>query len=231
MTKPWIMQQDWDQLLFLHWPIPVEIIRPYIPSCFEIDTYDGEAWVSIVTFEMNRIKYRGMPDITSLNGILELNVRTYVTFQGDPGIYFLSLDADHSLGVILARYIMGMNYIKGKMRIDRKGDVLHFSSRRTGERYPSAHFHIRYQLTPSIITSQPGSLLYWLTERYKQWVYRWGRVYKGIIKHHSWKLQEADVDIPVNMMVDYFPSDIFEKKPIAHYSEHKHTMIFLFERM
>jgi len=231
MTKPWIAQQEWDHLLFLHWPVPVEVVRPYIPKCFEIDTYDGDAWITIVLFEMNRIKLRGMPDISSLDGILELNVRTYVTFRGDPGVYFLSLDADHSLGVTIARYLLGMNYIKGKMRLDRKGGVIHFSSRRTHQGYPSAHFHARYQPTSRVLTPEPESLLYWLTERYAQWVYRWNKVYKGAIRHQPWTLQKANVEIPVNTLTDYFPSIIFEKKLIAYYSEHKHAKILPFERI
>ena len=58
---PWIMQQTWHDLLFMHWPISASLIRPTVPSELELDTFDGEAWIAVVPFWMSGIRQRGFP--------------------------------------------------------------------------------------------------------------------------------------------------------------------------
>src|SRR5882762_9294360 len=47
-----IMHQSWGKLLFIHWRIDAEALRPSIPSKLEIDTFDGSAWIAIAPFTM-----------------------------------------------------------------------------------------------------------------------------------------------------------------------------------
>ena len=35
--------QRWLNLLFLHWPIPTELIRAVVPQELELDLFDGQA--------------------------------------------------------------------------------------------------------------------------------------------------------------------------------------------
>ena len=42
-----VMHQDWGKLLFMHWRIPENILRPHVPDSLEIDTYGGSAWIAI----------------------------------------------------------------------------------------------------------------------------------------------------------------------------------------
>ena len=85
----WIMRQSWHELLFAHWPIAPEALRPLMPSCFDIDTFDGQAWVGVVPFRMSDVRPRGLPSIPPLSNFPELNVRTYVTANGKPGVFSL----------------------------------------------------------------------------------------------------------------------------------------------
>jgi uncharacterized protein len=55
-----------------------------------IDTYEGTAYVGIVPFHMTGIRLRGLPPIPFTDRFPELNVRTYVTLDGKPGVYFFS---------------------------------------------------------------------------------------------------------------------------------------------
>ena len=46
---------------------------------------------------------------------LETNVRTYVSYGGRPGVYFLSLDAAHWIAVQTARRFWGLPYHYARM--------------------------------------------------------------------------------------------------------------------
>src|SRR5690349_15567099 len=100
---PWIMHQNWHDLLFAHWPVPVETLRPLIPAGLSLDTYNGEAWLGLIAFNLSGIRLRGLPPVPFTCQFVELNVRTYVIRDGKPGIYFLSLDASNALAGAIAR--------------------------------------------------------------------------------------------------------------------------------
>jgi uncharacterized protein len=99
-TESWVMVQKWQNLLFAHWPIPFETLRPLVPSVLPLDTYDGTAWLGITPFVLRGLRSRGLPPIPGLSEFPEINVRTYVTLGGKPGVYFFSLDAASRAAVI-----------------------------------------------------------------------------------------------------------------------------------
>lgn len=80
-----IMFQSWGKLLFLHWPMPAEALRPLIPDPLAIDTFDGSAWVGITPFTMWGVRPVFSPSLPVLSESHELNVRTYVYLDGVPG--------------------------------------------------------------------------------------------------------------------------------------------------
>src|SRR5713101_7734198 len=78
----WMLRQSWRELLFAHWPMAAQALRPLIPAAFTLDTFEREAWVGIVPFQMREVCPRGMPALPWFSESPELNVRTYVTIQG-----------------------------------------------------------------------------------------------------------------------------------------------------
>src|SRR5256885_16970604 len=100
----------WNDLLFAHWPVPCAQLRPLVPDCFSLDTFDGTAWLGVVPFRMTGIKAVGAPSVPGLSAFLELNVRTYVTAGGKPGVYFFSLDAASPVAVRVARRFFHLPY-------------------------------------------------------------------------------------------------------------------------
>ncbi|HWC18936.1 MAG TPA: DUF2071 domain-containing protein, partial [Terriglobales bacterium] len=44
----WVMVQRWHDLLFAHWALPPEKIRPLVPRELEVDTCEGRAWVGVI---------------------------------------------------------------------------------------------------------------------------------------------------------------------------------------
>ena len=82
--RPWLMTQTWHNLLFAHWPIDVEQLRPKVPTTLELDLFEGAAWVGIVPFEMTNVAARGVPALPWVSAFPELNVRTYVRVADRP---------------------------------------------------------------------------------------------------------------------------------------------------
>src|SRR5579871_2268047 len=101
--RPWAMAMRWHDLAFLHWPVPAQTIRPLIPPALDVDSYDGKAWIGVVPFRMTGVRPRFVPSLPGLSAFPEINVRTYVTTGGKPGVWFFSLDAAHRLAVWTAR--------------------------------------------------------------------------------------------------------------------------------
>src|SRR5438874_210870 len=84
--RPWpipisrpAVDMTWHDLLFMHWPVKADDLRPLIPQSLEIDTFAGEAWIGVVPFRMTRVKPYRFPSIPRCSAFPELNVRTYVT--------------------------------------------------------------------------------------------------------------------------------------------------------
>src|SRR6185295_16469197 len=101
--QPWIMSMQWHDLLFMHWPVPTEALRAFIPAPLAIDTFDATAWIGVVPFRMAGVTPRGVPALPWLSAFPELNVRTYVTLDAKPGVWFFSLDAGNPIAVEAAR--------------------------------------------------------------------------------------------------------------------------------
>src|SRR5690349_6710130 len=114
-SRPWIMAQNWHELLFAHWRVPVEAVRPLVPQGLEIDLFAGDAWLSVVPFRMSGVRLRGTPALPWLSSFPELNVRTYVCAEGRPGVWFFSLDAASRLAVGVARAWFHLPYFNARM--------------------------------------------------------------------------------------------------------------------
>jgi uncharacterized protein len=197
----WAMGQTWADLLFCHWPVALDELRPHVPDSLPLDLFEGRAWVSITPFEVRGTRPRGALPPPVLSRFPELNVRTYVTLAGRPGIWFLSLDAASMLAVAAARGLYRLPYLRARMEIARDGPWIDYRSERHDPRGAPATFEARYRPTRDVRHPEPGSLEAWLVERYRLYtVDDAGRVYAGDIHHRPWTVQDATADIRANTM-------------------------------
>ncbi len=141
------MVQRWHDLLFAHWALPPEKLRPLVPRELQLDTFDGKACVGVIPFWMSGVRLRGMPPIPTASTFPELNVRTYVRAPREPdkpGVYFFSLDAASVLAVLGARAGAGLPYFWADMKAERAGEEIRYRSfRRQSPR--RAHLLARYR--------------------------------------------------------------------------------------
>src|SRR4051812_13360722 len=101
--RSWKYYQEWHDVFFLHWPVPVKMLAPLLPAGLQLDLFNGEAWISVVGFTVKNMHPRFLPSFPPLSDFHEINVRTYVTVDNRPGIYFLSIEAQKLLVMLMAR--------------------------------------------------------------------------------------------------------------------------------
>jgi uncharacterized protein len=215
-SRRWVMAMRWHRLLFLHWPVRPETIRPLIPAELELDTYDGFAWIGVVPFSMSGVRPRYVPPCAGL-AFLEMNVRTYAKSPGRNGVWFFSLDAQNRLAVRLARIWYGLPYYDAQMEARLQGEAVHYRSIRANS--PEVEFDAVYEPRGTVYRSAPGTLDHWLTERYCLYALdRRGTLRYLDIHHLPWPLQPAEVSLHKNTMVTPLGIRGFDRSPEAHFA-------------
>ncbi len=207
----------WHDLLFIHWPVRAEIIRPLISAEVELDTFDGWAWIGVVPFHMSGVRLRFVPPIWPVSRFAELNVRTYVKTGGRKGVWFFSLDAASKVAVRAAR-LLGLPYFDAQMSVEAGERKVAYHSARVHHDAPPAEFEATYGPTGPIYYSAPESLDRWLTARYCLYAAFGKQVVYGDIDHPPWPLQPADMDLPVNTMTQQLGISLPNTKPLLHFA-------------
>jgi len=220
----WAMTQRWNDLLFAHWPVAAAQLVDLLPSGLTIDTFDGSAWVGVVPFWMDRVQLRGLPPILGTNRFPELNLRTYVRDSENnvAGVYFFSLDAANPIAVAVARTFFHLPYYWAKMSIQHrdKGEF-HYSSERRLARRP-VRFQANYRSLGrmnSLDPSAPGTIEYFLTERYALFTTGPdGKLHRGNIHHLPWPLELAEAEFEVNELPGAHGIQLPDTAPLLHYA-------------
>lgn len=221
------MKQTWHDLLFAHWPLPLTLMRPLVPSQLALDTFDGNCWVGVVPFHMSGIHGRGLLTLPGLSRFPELNVRTYVTHGGKPGVYFFSLDAANLAAVWAARKFYHLPYFHAAMSSEERDGSIHYSSRRYRS---TAEFRGRYRPIAPVQVRESRSLERWLTERYCLYTVHSGRVFRGEIHHQPWPLQNAEAEIEVNTTAAAANIPLRETAPLLHFARRLEVLIWPLRR-
>lgn len=191
----------WQDLLFVHWRVPPEVVVPRLPRGLTLDTFDGSAWIGLVPFAMRRVRPWWSPAVPGISNFLETNVRTYVHRDGhDPGVWFFSLDASSRFAVFLARRFWGLNYRFARMSLESRDDRFRCQSRRgqgaSGAGSCELEAVIDRQRDPAAAT--PGTLDHFLLERYVLYSTDLGpsgdaRLYRGQVHHAPYQTVPARV--------------------------------------
>jgi uncharacterized protein YqjF (DUF2071 family) len=211
-----LLTMTWLDGLFAHWRVDPAVVDERLPAGIDVATYDGDAWLGIVAFEMTDIRPRGSPIGLAFP---ELNLRTYVEPEdgGQRGVYFFNLDAQDLLGVSVARLLFALPYYRADMHVSRHGEAVQFTHQRTHPGASPAHFDAVYRPTGDVFRAERGSLEEFLVENYRFYT-KGRRLYRGDIRHDPWPLQEATVDIRANSL---FEANGFQRpdgEPLVHYA-------------
>ncbi len=231
-AKPWVMTQTWKHLLFAHWPLPVEALRPLVPVQLPLDTFNGQSWVGVTPFRVSNLRMRRLP-LPFGSNFLELNVRTYVTLEGKPGVFFFSLDAASLAAVWGARIFYRLPYHHAAMQANVSGEDIVYQSRRLRSTYAnSAEFAASYRPLSDLQTSARGSLEYFLTERYCLYsISSRGRLYRAEIHHLPWPLQPASAEISRDTIAQAAGIRLPDVAPLLHFAKKLVVLVWAPQRL
>src|SRR5256714_13049126 len=226
-----LMHQSWGKLLFMHWRIEASELRPLIPEGLEIDTFDGTAWIGIIPFTMGDI--RAFPPFVpagpGLGSAHELNVRTYVYYDGVPGVCFFSLDCNNAAAVIAARAFYHLPYYHAKIDLEQSVNTIDYALARTDK--PDAHFQGSWKIGETIPFSHPDSLEFFLTERYCLYSERDSDLYRARIFHQPWPLLKARINFCDSTMFESLCVRSRGGEQVLNYAESLNVDIWAIKRV
>jgi uncharacterized protein YqjF (DUF2071 family) len=179
----------------------------------------GAAWIGEVPFTMWGIRSSFLPPIPGTSAFQELNVRTYVHFKGVPGVWFFSLDAANSLAVWGARTFYYLPYFNAEMNLKQQGNRIEYASTRRDVRGAPAELRAAWKIGEPLSQNQPGSIEFFLTERYCLYSHHRGQLYRSRIFHQPWPLQSATLDSYQSTMIESLGLEEPVGEPLLHYAE------------
>jgi uncharacterized protein YqjF (DUF2071 family) len=219
------MGQTWDDLLFAHYRVPVEQLREHVPEGLDIQEHSGSGWLGVTPFAVTGLRARGLPALPLVSSFLELNVRTYVTRDEKPGIWFFSLDASSRLAVEAARLLYRLPYFHARISLMLRDSTIEYDCSRHSGRVFSGSYAPAGPVSPAA----SDSLEHFLTERYCLYAQHEGKLHRAEIHHRPWPLQLAEADIALNTM----PPDglALAADPLLHFSVRQDVVIWPLERV
>jgi uncharacterized protein YqjF (DUF2071 family) len=191
-----VMRQDWRELLFLHWSVPPEMLRPLVPPGLELDLFEGRAYVGLVPFTMKGVRPVGLPPFPPVSDFHETNVRTYVHVGGrDPGVWFFSLDVANPLAMLAARAWFHLPYHHARMHLVRPNNsgAISYTGRRLWPGPRPASYAIEAAPIGTPAPAAVGTLEHFLVERYLLYASRRGQLDRGQVHHTPYPIQAAEV--------------------------------------
>ena len=226
-NSQWLISQSWNDLLFAHFAIDPPALRRLVPDALTLDLYDGVAWLTISPCCTSHMRPSGIPPVPGLSFFPQVNLRTYVTLQGKPGILYFSVDAANLSVVWFARTFFRMQFwhsaiqVSGatiQARASQDRSIYFRSSRLNGRATHPSELDVVYAPEGNSWRARRGSLDEFLTERYC--VYSWNRrtYYRTEVHHQPWLLQRASVEIRTNSIADSLGLTLPATPDLCHFS-------------
>ncbi len=211
-----IWLQRWDEVLFLHFPMRAARLREHLPPALTIDTFDGEAWISYVLFRLT-LRPGWLPYVAGFSSLLELNVRTYVRYCDQPGIYFLRMYADNRLAVFASRLLTPLCYEWATMSASRCEDIRRVTCR---PHDAAGSLEVEFSADESkLAPAASDSLDAWLLERYHLYVEGQDHgLIVASVEHRPWMATSAELGHCHHELEIAHSLGLNRQPAIAHYS-------------
>tara|TARA_B100000497_G_C7600614_1_gene360908 strand:+ start:43 stop:765 length:723 start_codon:yes stop_codon:yes gene_type:complete len=182
--EKWKFYQEWNNAIFLHFRVELEELKQYVPKELEIDLFQGESWVSIVAFTMEKIRPKNIPAFSPISNFHEINIRTYVKMNNKTGVYFLSIEGGTKLSCKIAKFISDLPY---RYSIIERSSKLYSSSNLNFKDELYFEFEIGKEI------EYKSELENWLTERYALFQDTKKYINQYEIHHLPWLVTEIEL--------------------------------------
>jgi uncharacterized protein len=196
-----IMTQGWHNLTYVHWRYEPRRVQSLLPQGFTVDTFDGDAWVGLIPFEMHDIAFSigrfGNIPTGPFGTFPETNVRTYIVdSQGRRGVWFFSLDINRIAPTLIARVGYGLPYCFADMTVEvspgLQGTEVHYASTR---RWPARDVRKPFSSVNVVIGQKEAvdadSLDAFTSARWALGSRFLGKNLWAEVDHPSWELHQA----------------------------------------
>jgi uncharacterized protein YqjF (DUF2071 family) len=217
------MRMKWEQLTMLHWAYRPDEVQALLPDDLTVETFDGEAWVGLIPFQM-RVDIPFMPTMASILHFPETNVRTYVHGRsGEPGVYFFSLEASSLPAVVTARVGYQIPYFWADMSIDEVATStgeqrFTYRSRRKWPKPRGARSLVEVEVGEAIGPDELSDFDRFLTARWALYGDLGPWISYSKMFHEPWPLHRADVLALDDELVTAAGLSAPVGDPVVHYS-------------
>ena len=216
-NRPFAISQEWRELTFMHWKVDPERLKPHLPDGLEIDLFNGEAYVGVIPFVMKNVRPRGLPSVPGISTFAEFNVRTYVTKDGQAGVFFLTLDAKSLVTCSYAPRAYGLPYRYAKAKVKYEGESLQWRSRRSSD---GAELIGSTSNKGPLQSSDSNTLEHYFFERYCLYTEHHGCIRRAYVYHQPWSFTEAEVILESNSLLESYNMGLDALSPdLIHYSQ------------
>lgn len=179
-------RQGWRDVVFLHWRVPPETVRPLLPPGVEPDVRDGSSWLGVIGLRMTGLRVGGVP----YPSFLELNVRLYsVDANGHRGVVFRAMEATDPVFAAAARTSVRLPYTWAAMRFEQHGQEIEYRTRRHWPKPSRAGVRLKVRCGAEI---EPTPLETALTARWALHQRWYGPTLRMPIDHEPWPLRRAE---------------------------------------
>ncbi|MGM0581418.1 MAG: YqjF family protein [Bacteroidota bacterium] len=213
--RPWVLPnerweyyQEWNAVLFLHWKVDLKELRKFVPDDLEIDLHNGEPWVSLVAFKMEKVRPRFLPAFSPISNFQEINIRTYAKKNGKAGVYFLSIEGGNRISCKIAKAFSGLPYRYSKMN---RHDALFYSENKEFD----DKIFLKYAIGE--VLEEKTLLDKWLTERYALFQDTKTSINEFEIHHIEWPIKKIDIK-EIEIKYPRFKSLLNKHPDLLHYS-------------
>ncbi|WP_417199854.1 YqjF family protein [Bizionia sp.] len=208
-SRSWKFYQEWNDAIFLHWKVSLKSIKPFLPKGIQLDTINGETWISLVAFNMNHIGIRSLPKLPHISDFHEINIRVYTICNEKPSVYFLNMEGSKRSSCKLLKTISKFPYQFSKMK-------------RTGYSYESNNkknndsFYMEYRIGSDPIIKDETDI--WLAERYAVHQEHKNKIIEYDVHHQEWPMQAITIK-KLEIAYPKFNQLVNNKPDKVHYSK------------
>lgn len=200
-SRSHVMVQQWRYLSLMHWLVDPAWLEPYIPDGLEIDTYEENAYISVIPFMMVGVRPRLALSVPGVSTFPEFNIRTYVKYGEKAGVFFLTLEAESRITCLYAPYAYGLPYRYAKGKLDIDGSTYSWKSKRErgGEELIGSCIGIG-----DTMQAKSGSLEEFLFERYCLYTLHNKKLSIGYTHHNPWVFRKAKAEVTSNTLTESY---------------------------
>ena len=224
---------SWTELLVLNFSVPIDVLARIAPPGTEPDTFDGQAYLSVLGFMFRDARFFGL-GLPWHRRFEEVNLRYYVRREAENGIrrgvVFVREIAPRPLIAATAHWIYNESYVTRRMRNNVRlagprlaaGDEIDYEWR-TGRPHKRTWNQMAGRVAAKPLLPAPGSLTEFIIEHYWSYTHRRdGGTDEYRVAHRPWRVAPAiDVEWNCDLAATY------GRSPLAEYLAVPPTLAFV----